>query len=189
MLYVRQNKPDHHFFFKNGSEGHPVATFVSEYGTRMHVHIDDHCYVLCHDAGSEKVGDKKPCRSTQWWPSEVWEHTRDLPAPRALEKVSTPLDPTEKTPRFFPNVNGSHSGCDILHSQRNYKQGDHVATLEIWKGTVGRTPAFVKVLKGHGVIEPSRNFHYSAEEAQQNAHLYLTSHDGFPAYEPTGPWE
>lgn len=91
MAYVLQEKPDEEITLDNGSDDNPVATLVSDVDPRVRAHIivDDHCYVLVHNAGPED----QEYRMVEWWFREAVEALQGLPSDpdkaRPLRRKST----------------------------------------------------------------------------------------------------
>ena len=74
-MYVLQQTPDPKAILDNGEELKPLLTLKCEAGATAHIIEDDHCYVLCHDAGRE---DGRVAM-VKWWFAEAFEAARSLP--------------------------------------------------------------------------------------------------------------
>jgi len=78
-MYTRQLHPDPVATLENGSEIEPLITLVNDHGTKAHIVVDDHCYVLTHGA----VSTNKRVRWTTHWFPEAFEAARTLPPLRS----------------------------------------------------------------------------------------------------------
>lgn len=74
-MYTVQKNPDPTATMENGTDVQPVLTLKSGSGSSAHFIVDDHSYVLIHDAGGRGGG----CRVTNHWFPEAFEASRFLP--------------------------------------------------------------------------------------------------------------
>lgn len=83
MTY-KQVKTDKSYILDNddigGLECEPVATLADEYGGRVQIDIDDHCYVLLLKRSNGRY------KYTNWIFKEAFQVLKMLPDPDVMEK-------------------------------------------------------------------------------------------------------
>jgi hypothetical protein len=64
----------------NGCVAFPVATLADEYGGRLQITVDDHCFMLLVKRLEEAFNDAEPVYvHTAWWNREAVEVLKTLP--------------------------------------------------------------------------------------------------------------
>jgi hypothetical protein len=65
----------------NGGSHTPVATLADEYGGRVNIVVDDHCYVLMLKQSSSEITPSPYYKSSAWIFKEAFEVLKKLPNP------------------------------------------------------------------------------------------------------------
>lgn len=76
-MYKLLKKTDKKCILDNGEYFTPIATLSDEYGGRVQISIDDHCYVL-----HIKQPDSDIYKITGWWFKEAVKVLKKLPLPK-----------------------------------------------------------------------------------------------------------
>ena len=72
-MYQIQTKPDKQASTQNGGTVTPVCTLADEWGEKIHIIVDDDCYVLLNGIDQDGFG------ISSWWDREALAALRTLP--------------------------------------------------------------------------------------------------------------